>query len=107
MIYFGFIYDNSWIISTSKNWNDLIPILELNCQETILPLNLIDPKYPKIGDIIEDENGNRIEILNIKIFDYVKKVENVSGANELNILLLRSDRKKKLKKIHKISYDKE
>jgi hypothetical protein len=42
------------------------------------------------------------------MLDNVKKIdENVSGAYELNALLLRNNRKLKLQKINKIRYDKE
>jgi len=110
MKYYGYIYDNAWIISTETDWNPLIYgstlIFEFICRKTKLALTY--PTYPKTGSVVNDLMGNSIEILDSKILDNVKKIdENVNGANEINAIILRSDRKLKLQKINKIRYDKE
>jgi hypothetical protein len=109
MKYYGYIFYNTWIISNEKDWNPLnygsTLIFEFLCRKTKLPLTY--PTYPKIGSVVNDLKGNSIEILNSEMLDNVKKIDdNVSGANEINVLILRNDRKLKLQKINKIRYDK-
>lgn len=110
MKYYGYIYDNTWVISNETDWNPLIYgailIFEFYCRKTKLELTY--PSYPKVGSIVNDLMGNTIEILDSKMLENIKKIdENVSGAYELNALILRRNRKIKLQKINNIRYDKE
>jgi hypothetical protein len=67
---YGWGWNKTWIITKSKK--QIMPknsrlLMKLGCQKTTLPVS-INETYPEIGDVIIDNEGNKLLIIDCDFF---------------------------------------